>query len=91
MYLESLAESIRSEVLRSADIPDDSEELFLIYALLCRSKGRTTTLEDVHDAWAIWMAARNPLHPALVEFAQLSHNQQQEDVPYLNGIHAASH
>ena len=39
----------------------DTTLLFCVYALLALAKGERTVLEDVRDAWAVWMSAQNPL------------------------------
>lgn len=56
-----------------------SEELFLLYAVLARAKGEAVTCSDVHDAWASWMAKRQPDHPSLVEYAKLPESVKEQD------------
>ncbi|MFY3391758.1 DUF7701 domain-containing protein [Nocardiopsis sp. A1-1-1] len=86
MYLNFLARKIRSNISSEDLVPDDSDELFLLYALLARSVGSGVTAENVHDAWSIWMSSRDPSHPSLVPFSDLPAEKQKYDLPYLNAI-----
>lgn len=90
VYLAEDAALIRSLLTPSAKPPRDDEALFLGYAVLMRAKGLECTAADVHDAWSAWQIARDPHHRALVPFAQLSSAVQNEDVPYVDAIHAAA-
>lgn len=87
-YLTSLAERIRALIDPSAapEHPLD-ERLFLLYALLALVKGKETTLEDVHNAWVVWMLEIDEDHHALLPFAQLSESQRSQDQPFLDAIH----
>ncbi|MFL6055513.1 MAG: hypothetical protein ACJ72W_21830 [Actinoallomurus sp.] len=51
-YLDEIARRIRDNLPAQAQPPADADALFLFYAVLARAKGESTTLEDVHDAWA---------------------------------------
>lgn len=88
-YLARDARLIRS-MLSDSTPPEDADSLFLIYAVLLRAKGADVTASDVHDAWAAWMQARNPDHPALQPFDQLEPATQQEDDAYVQAIRAAA-
>jgi hypothetical protein len=59
-----------------------------LYALLVLAKGTDTTLEDVHDAWAIWRNVDRPDHKSLVPFSDLSKEVQELDRKYMNAIHS---
>ena len=74
------------------ELPDIPLELASLYALLALTRGINTTLEDVHDAWAVWTAAtRNKLdHPSLIPFKELTTEIQELDREYMNGIHRAA-
>lgn len=89
-YLNEDAQLIRSLLPLTAHPPGDDGALFLGYAVLMRAKGLGTTAEDVHDAWAAWMLARDPHHPAIVPFHELSPDAQAMDEPYVQAIHAAA-
>lgn len=65
------------------DIPPD---LARLYALLALVKGEDTTLEDVHDAWAVWCNIDRPEHSSLVPFDDLTDEVQGFDVPYRDAI-----
>jgi hypothetical protein len=89
-YLADDARLIRSIAELDTDPPDDSDDLFLIYAVLMRAKGGEVTAADVHDAWVAWMQSRNPDHPALAPFDALEPDTRREDEPYVRAIHAAA-
>lgn len=74
------------------ELPDLDPVLSALYALLALTKGTDTTLEDVHDAWAVWTATvrGRPDHPALVPFSELAIDVQELDRKYMTGIHAAA-
>lgn len=88
-YLSEDAGLIRRMLPAEARPPADVDDLFLIYAVLLRAKGDQVTAADVHNAWAAWMQARDPGHPALVPFEALTPAAQREDLPYVHAIHAA--
>ena len=83
MFLESIAKDIRDALPPGTTVPEDSEYLFLLYALVATSKGTAATLSDIHNAWCVWKFAQDPTHPALVPFSQLPDNLQKEDEPFL--------
>jgi hypothetical protein len=64
--------------------------LYRIYAVLALVKGPHTTNEDVHNAWAAWMAGQNPAHHSLILFEDLHPDVQQLDLPYTNAIQAVA-
>lgn len=75
----------------SERLPDCDRDLINLYALLALSTGASTTLEDVHDAWAVWRVATRPDHPAVVPFSELSEHTRELDRPYMNAIHQVSY
>lgn len=84
-YLQRIAGLIRSEV--PADlVPEDSDSLFLLYAVLARAKGASVTPEDVHDAWVAWCDLRGVQHSSAVPFADLDEETQSEDEPFVAAI-----
>ena len=89
-YVSDAAALIRENLPADARPPEGSDSLFLLYALLLRSKGEQVTAADVHDAWATWMELQNPLHAAIVPFDELSAATQDMDLPYVRAIHAAA-
>jgi hypothetical protein len=73
-----------------AQMPDPlPDDLLRLYALLALTKGRETTLKDVHDAWAIWRQVSNRSHRSLLPFAELSRDVQEMGRPYMDAIHRA--
>jgi hypothetical protein len=89
-YLTEAARLIRENLPSDARPPEDSDDLFLLYALLLRSKGDEVTAADVHDAWAAWMELQDPSHAAIVPFCELPAATQDMDLPYVRAIHAAA-
>lgn len=69
---------------------DLDDGLLALYALLALVKGAETTLEDVHDAWALWRNRTDPEHRSLVPFADLDEAIQELDRPYMEAIQAAA-
>jgi hypothetical protein len=88
-YLRELSEAIRAEVPARL-IPEDADDLFLIYAVLARVKGEQVTEEDVHDAWTAWMETRGQRHQSMVPFDQLPQEVRVEDRPFVAAIHAVT-
>ncbi len=70
----------------AAELPGLDPELLRLYALLAVVQGPVTSLEDVHDAWALWRAETRPDHPAAIPFADLSVEVQELDRKYAEGI-----
>lgn len=86
-YLDDIAAEIRGRLPKGVNPPEDSEGLFVLYALLVRIRGGQTTRKDVHDAWSAWMGAKDPSHESLVPFEQLAPDVKAEDDPYVEAIH----
>lgn len=86
MYLDRLIHEVRRNLPDGAEWPGDSEELVRLYALLARTVGSETTLENVHDAWSLWQSARDSSHPSLVPFAKLPPELQATDEPFRTAI-----
>ena len=70
--------------------PGLEPDLAQLYALLAMTKGADTTLEDVHDAWALWRNTTNPQHRSLIPFAELTVEVQELDREYMDAIHKAA-
>ena len=85
-YIDEVAKAIHDEVAPDLIPEGDTSALFRMYAVLALAKGDRVALADVHDAWAAWMAARDPEHRALIPFAELSAEVQRADQPYLAAI-----
>jgi hypothetical protein len=89
-YIDVIADKIRSCVARE-DLPDeDTVGLFRSYAVLLLAKGSSVTVGDVHNAWAAWMVERDPAHPSLVPFSELSGDVAAADEPFVAAIHEAA-
>lgn len=85
-YLSEIAADVRRELPYGVAAPEDSESLFLLYAVLVRVRGSRTTAKDVHDAWAAWMSLKDPSHESLIPFEQLAPEVQAEDEPFVQAI-----
>lgn len=72
------------------ELPGQDPALLRLYALLALTKGRDTTLEDVHDAWALYRGTTNPDHPDLVPFNELDEATQELDRPFAEAIRRAA-
>lgn len=88
-YLDRLAHRIREEVPEGVGVPEESSDLFRLYALLGRVKGTAVTARDVHDAWVIWMQSRGESHESMVPFESLDAKTRAEDGPFVLAIRAA--
>lgn len=74
----------------AGSLPGLDEDLCRLYAQLALVKGEETTMEDVHDAWALWRLRTRPDHPSIVPFADLSPEVQELDRPYAEAIRAVA-
>lgn len=71
-------------------LPDgDTVALFRIYAVLALAKGADVSAEDVHNAWAVWMAETDPGHASLRPFRELDADTQRSDEPFVQAIKEA--
>lgn len=71
-----------------AHLPGEDDALLDLYLLLVLVKGDSVTLEDVHDAWAVWRFRTCPDHGSIVPFDQLTPSVQKLDQPYADAIAA---
>lgn len=72
------------------ELPDIDSDLSNLYVLLVLTRGADTTLEDVHDAWAVWRNTTNPVHRSLIRFGELAVDVQGLDAKYRDAIHAVA-
>jgi hypothetical protein len=89
-YLDADAELIRSYVPIGTGVPEDSHDLFVLYAVLMRAKGEGTQASDVHDAWSAWMSRSEPDHESIRPYDQLARSIRNDDAPFLTAIHSAA-
>lgn len=87
MYLDEIARQIADQ-LEPDTLPDEdgTDRLLRAYAVLARAKGTAVTAEDIHDAWAAWMADRDPDHEALRPYAELDATTRREDDPFVVAV-----
>lgn len=84
-YLRDTAIRIRAAVPEDL-VPADSDDLFLLYALLARTSGEATTAADVHNAWTAWKLLHGEQHSSMVPFSELPPDVQAEDEPFAAAI-----
>jgi hypothetical protein len=85
-YIQAVASDIKQEVPPDV-LPDgDSEDLFLLYAILALTKGVSVTGRDVHDAWSAWMTNKDPNHESIKPYDKLAPATRQEDEPFVRAI-----
>jgi hypothetical protein len=73
--------------LRELSTNDLSDTQVRMYTLLVLTRGTETTLEDVHDAWAVDRNVDRPEHKDLVPFGQLEPSVAEWDRPFMELIH----
>jgi hypothetical protein len=89
-YLDADADLIRNYLPEGTDVPEDSDYLFVLYAVLLRAKGPDTQASDVHDAWSAWMARTDPTHDSIRPYEDLPTSLRDEDAPFLTAIRQAA-
>jgi hypothetical protein len=88
-YIDDSALLIRSCLSSNVGVPEESEDLFRVYAVLARAKGKAVTATDVHDAWSAWMTSRDANHPSIIPFEDLDEETRKQDYPFVQAIHMA--
>ena len=76
-------EKIKEELAKKIDVEND---LLDLYTLLVFVKGKDTTLQNIHDAWAIWRNNTKPDHKSIVHFSELTPEIQEMDREYTEAI-----
>jgi hypothetical protein len=69
---------------------ENADALLLRYAVLLRAKGANVSNSDIHDAWAAWIAARDPTHTALIPYENLSEQVQEQDRAFATAVRRAA-
>lgn len=86
-------EAARAALLDASEESYESEDerrLLDLYTLLVMVKGEDVTLEDIHDAWAVWRSRTQADHDSIVPFSGLSAEVQSYDEPYAEAVRAAA-
>lgn len=89
-YIESVAVAIERAIPEGNRPTVAARSLYRLYALLALTRGSATTLENVHDAWSVWITERGAVHESLVPFDELDTGVQLEDRVYLVAIHSVA-
>lgn len=79
-YIQEIIEQL------NAKLPGLDPTLINFYALLVQVRPFNCSLENVHDAWAIWKNTTNPNHKSLIPFEDLSVEVQDLDHKYMVAI-----
>lgn len=90
MYLEKIADTIKSFIPEERLPEDNYDELLVLYAVLLRAKGKNVTQSDIHDAWSAWMNKQDQDHNAIVPYEDLEKNVQAEDNMYAVAVRKAA-
>lgn len=88
-YLQQEAECIKQALSAGTSVPENSDSLFIMYAVLMRAKGVDVTASDVHDAWSAWMMQQDPEHEAIRPYEELDQETKDLDEPFLLAIKKA--
>lgn len=67
-------------------LPSLKPELIDLYLVLALVAGDGVTLEDVHDAWAVWQSRTRPDHHSIKPFDELAPEVQELDRRYAEAI-----
>ena len=62
------------------------EEIIYYYTQLVFTTGVNTTMENVHDAWAIWTVQSRPEHGDLIPYADTPDEVKEWDRHYRDAI-----
>jgi hypothetical protein len=89
-YITRIAAEIRSAVPPQSLPASNTNDLFLIYAVLALTKGVDVEARDIHNAWAAWMSMRNPQHESIVPYDDLSPDVKREDDPYVAAVRSVA-
>lgn len=90
MYLDDIAAAIRARVPKDRMPAGNTAELFRLYAVLLRVKGRSVTRSDIHDVWSAWTASRDGEHVSLVKYEELPHSVKAEDEVFVVAVRQAA-
>lgn len=90
MYLDDLAAQIRAHIPEDRMPEGDADDLLRAYAVLLRAKGAQVTLSDIHDAWSVWIANRDPEHASLVSYENLPEEVQEQDRVFATAVRRAA-
>jgi hypothetical protein len=88
-YVQRVAERICA-LVPGQSVPNDADDLFLIYAVLALAKGTAVNRSDVHDAWSAWMTMRGEQHDAVRPLVDLPEETRAEDDPFVAAIRAVA-
>jgi hypothetical protein len=89
-YIADIAAEIQAAVPPKS-LPDgETDDLFLIYAVLALAKGVDVEPRDIHNAWAAWMSTKDPHHESIVPYDDLPPDVRREDDPYLVAVRSVA-
>ncbi|MGN8224115.1 RipA family octameric membrane protein [Gracilimonas sp. BCB1] len=88
--MEKIADTIKSFIPEERLPEDNYDELFVLYAVLLRAKGKNVTQSDIHDAWSAWMNKQDQDHNAILPYEDLEKNVQDQDNLYAVAVRKAA-
>lgn len=90
MYLEDIANTIKNYIPKEYLPEENNDELFLMYAVLLRAKGKNVTQSDIHDAWSAWMYNYDPKHKAIIPYEDLDRKSKELDTMFAVAVRKAA-
>lgn len=82
-YVSETKTLLRQQISKEHDV---EEKLLDLYTLLVLTLGEECTLENVHDAWAVYTSNERPEHSSLIPFQDLKEEIQEYDRPFQEAI-----
>lgn len=76
----------RASAALRRELPGVAPGLLRKYTLLALVRGEETTLEDVHNAWAVWRAECQPVDPDVRPFRTLPDDARERGRPTVEAI-----
>ena len=86
--MSNYIEQVRADLAKRIDV---EPALLDLYTLLAIVQGAHVTLEDVHDAWAVWRDNSDPKHKSIIPFDELTEEVQKMDSEYAEAIRETAH
>lgn len=82
-YIQEIKQDLSKRINVESDLLD-------LYTLIVFLKGKEATLENIHDAWAIWRNNTKPDHKSIIPFNELTKEIQEMDREYTEAIKATA-
>jgi hypothetical protein len=86
-YAEAVRRALKDRIDDYDGWGPNAATLLDLYALLAMTKGKQTTMQDIHDAWSLWTNHNDSEHRSLVPFSLLTAEIAEYDRPYMAAVH----